>query len=87
MPHALWRYHRLKLSNRDVDLSERRDGAAAKQFCRRSLTTAKAEPRHITSDKLASYNVAHRDLIPDKRRETARGANNRVERSQQKTRS
>ena len=85
--HYLWRAVDQDGEVVDVYLSEKRDGAAAKRFFRRILKTAKAEPRCIISDKLASYNVAHRDLIPDARRNTSRYANNRVERSHQETRS
>jgi putative transposase len=81
--HYLWRAVDQDGEVVDVYLSEKRDGAAAKRFFRRILKTAKAEPRRIISDKLASYTVAHRDLIPDARRDTSRYANNRVDRSHQ----
>jgi putative transposase len=85
--HYLWRAIDQDGEVLDVYLSEKRDGAAAKQFFRRILKTAKAEPRRLISDKLASYTVAHRDLIPEALRDTSRYANNRVESSHQETRS
>jgi len=71
----------------DVYLTEKRDAAAAKRFFRRILKASTRDPRRIVSDKLASYNVAHRDLVPDSIRDTSRYANKRVERSHQETRS
>jgi len=49
----------------DVFLQCRRDGKAAKRFFQRLLKTHRSEPRKIVTDKLRSYGVAHRDLIPD----------------------
>ena len=44
------------------------------------------EPRKIVTDKLRSYGVAHRDLIPDTIHDTGQYANNRAELSHQPTR-
>jgi putative transposase len=66
----------------DVFLQARRDGAAAKRFFKRLLRNNRGEPRKIVTDKLRSYGVAHRDLIPD----TSQYANNRAELSHQLTR-
>ena len=85
--HYLWRAIDQDGEVLEVYLSEQRDGAAAKPFFGRIPKAAKAEPRRIISDKLASYTVAHRDLIPDVLRDTSRYANNRVEGSHQETRS
>ncbi len=49
----------------DVYLQKRRDGAAAKRFFKRLLKMHRDEPRKIVTDKLRSYIVAHRELIPD----------------------
>ena len=49
----------------DVFLQRRRDGNAAKRFFKRLLKTHRNEPRKIVTDKLRSYGVAHRALIPD----------------------
>ena len=70
----------------DVFLQARRDGAAAKRFFRRLLKAHHGEPRKIVTDKLRSYGVAHRELIPDTIHDTSRYANNRVELSHQPTR-
>jgi putative transposase len=69
----------------DVFLQERRDGKAAKRFFRR-LLKAHQEPRKIVTDKLRSYTVAHRELIPESIHDTSQHANNRVEVSHQPTR-
>ena len=70
----------------DVYLQKRRDGAAAKRFFNRLLKKHKDEPRKIVTDKLRSYGVAHRKLIPDTIRDTSQYANNRAELSNQPTR-
>lgn len=70
----------------DVFLQERRDGKAAKQFFRRILNLHQGEPRKIVTDKLRSYGVAHRELIPDTIHDTSQYANNRAELSHQPTR-
>jgi len=70
----------------DVFLQACRDGAAAKRFFRRLLKNHHGEPRKIVTDKLRSYGVAHRDLIPETLHDTAQYANNRAELSHQPTR-
>jgi len=70
----------------DVFLQARRDGKAAKRFFKRLLKNHQGEPRKIVTDKLRSYGVAHRALIPDTIHETAQYANNRAEASHQPTR-
>ena len=49
----------------DVFLQARRDGAAAKRFFKRLLRSHGGEPGKVVTDKLRSYGVAHRELIPD----------------------
>jgi putative transposase len=44
------------------------------------------EPRKIVTDKLRSYGVAHRELMPDVIHDTTRYANNRAEQSHEPTR-
>ena len=44
------------------------------------------EPRNIVTDKLRSYGVAHRELIPDTIHDASQYANNRAELSHQPTR-
>ena len=70
----------------DVFLQARRDGKAAKRFFKRLLRSHGEEPRKIVTDKLRSYGVAHRELIPDVIHDTSRYANNRAELSHQPTR-
>jgi putative transposase len=70
----------------DVYLQARRDSAAAKRFFKRLIRSSGGEPRKIVADKLRSYGVAHRELIPDVIHNTARYANNRVEQSHESTR-
>jgi putative transposase len=66
--------------------SKRRDGVAEERFFNRLLKTNRGEPRKIITDKLRSYGVAHRDLIPDTIHDTSQYANNRVGLSHQPTR-
>ena len=70
----------------DVYLQARRDGAAAKRFFRRLLRIHGKEPRNIVTDKLRSYPVAHREVIPETIHVTDRYANNRAEQSHEATR-
>ena len=70
----------------DVFLQARRDGKAAKRFLRRLLKRHEDEPRQIVTDKLRSYGVAHRELIPEAIHDTSQYANNRAELSHQPTR-
>ena len=61
----------------DVFLQSKRDGLAAKRFFKRFLKSHKGEPRKIVTDKLRSYGVAHRELIPGSIHDTSQYANNR----------
>ena len=70
----------------DVYLQTRRDGAAAKQFFKRLLRSHVDEPRKIVTDKLRSYGVAYRELIPETIHSTKQYENNRAERSHEATR-
>jgi len=70
----------------DVFLQRRRDGRAAKRFFKCLLRASGSEPRRIVTDKLRSYGVAHRELIPDTIHDTSQYANNQAELSHQPTR-
>jgi putative transposase len=70
----------------DVFLQARLDGAAAKRFFKRLLKDHQGEPRKIVTDKLRSYGVAHRELMPETIHDITRYANNRAELSHQPTR-
>ncbi len=69
----------------DVYLQERRDAKAAKRFFQRMLQSG-GVPREIITDKLRSYGVAHRSLIPETEHNTEQYANNGAELSHQPTR-
>ena len=84
--HYLWRAVDQDGEVIDVFLQSRRDGKAAKRFFRRLLKTHRSEPRKIVTDKLRSYGVAQRELIPDTIHDTSQYANNRAELSHQPTR-
>jgi len=81
--HYLWRAVDQDGEVIDVFLQSRRDGAAAKRFFNRLLKKHRDEHRKIVTDKLRSYGVAHRDLIPDTIHDTSQYANNRSELSHQ----
>ncbi len=85
-PQYLWRAVDQDGEVVDVFLQARRDGAAAKRFFKRLLRNNRGEPRKIVTDKLRSYGVAHRELIPDTIHDTSQYANNRAELSHQLTR-
>ena len=70
----------------DVYLQANRDGAAANRFFRRLLRSHRSEPRKIVTDKLRSYGVAHRELIPETIHSTKQYENNRAEQSHEATR-
>jgi putative transposase len=70
----------------EVLLQERRDATAARCFFRHLLARLGSEPRTIVTDKLGSYAVARRRLLPGTIYDTRRYANNRAELSHQPTR-
>ncbi|NVK10935.1 MAG: IS6 family transposase [Gammaproteobacteria bacterium] len=85
--HYLWRAVDQDGDVVDVLVQRRRDTKAAKRFFRRLLASSKqGQPRAIVTDKLGSYSVAHRDLIPDTAHDTRQYCNNRSESSHQPTR-
>jgi len=83
--HYLWRAVDQDGEVVDVDLQQRRDATAAKRFFKRFLSSG-GIPRKIVTDKLRSYGVAHRELIPDSIHDNEQYANNRAELSHQPTR-
>jgi putative transposase len=70
----------------DVFLQSRRNSAPAKRLFNRLLKANSGEPRRIVTDKLRSYGVAHRELVPDSIHDTSPYENNRAELSHQLTR-
>ncbi len=77
--HYLWRAVDQDGEVVDVLLQTRRDGAAAKRLFKHLLKSHGGEPRKIITDKLRSYGVAHRQLMPDVVHDTSQYANNRAE--------
>jgi putative transposase len=63
--HYLWRAVDQDGDVVDVYLQAKRDGATAKRFFKRLLRNHGGEPRTIVTDKLRSYGVAHRELMPE----------------------
>ena len=84
--HYLWRAVDQDGEVVDVYLQAKRNGAAAKRFFKRLIRSYKGEPRKIVTDKLRSYGVAHRELIPDVIHSTQQYENNRAEQSHEATR-
>jgi putative transposase len=84
--HYLWRAVDQDGQVVDVYLQAKRDGAAAKRFFKRLLRSHDGEPRKIVTDKLRSYDVAHRELIPETIHSTKQYENNRAEQSHEATR-
>ena len=70
----------------DVYLQRKRDGAAAKRFFKRLILGHGGEPRKIVTDKLRSYGVARRELLPETIHSTDQYENNRAEQSHENTR-
>ena len=83
--HYLWRAVDQDGEIVDVYLQTRRDANAAKRFFQRFLISG-GMPREVVTDKLRSYGVAHRTLIPNTRHNSQQYANNRAELSHQPTR-
>ena len=84
--HYLWRAVDQDGEVVDIYLQAKRDGAAAKRFFRRLIRNNGGEPRKIVTDKLRSYGVAHRELIPDTIHSTKQYENNLAEQSHEATR-
>jgi putative transposase len=79
--HDLWRAVDQDGEVVDVYLQAKRDGAAAKRFFKRLLRNHGGELRTIVTDKLRSYGVAHRELMPETIHSTKQYENNRAEQS------
>jgi putative transposase len=77
--HYLWRAVDQDGDVVDVFLQKQRDGEAAKSFFKPLLRKHKGEPRKIVTDKLRSYGVVRRELIPESIHDTSQYANNRCE--------
>ena len=84
--HYLWRAVDQDGDVVDVLLQDRRDAKAAKRFFRRLIWRHGTQPWSVITDKLGSFRVAHRELVPDSLHVTDRYANNRVEQLHEATR-
>ena len=69
----------------DVFVQAHRDSKAAKRFFGRLLKRHARGPRRMVTDKLKSYGVAHRELIPEAIHDRSQYPNNRAELSHQPT--
>ena len=70
----------------DILVQRRRNQCAAERFFRRLLKGQGGEPRWLVTDKLRSYNAAHRTVMPTVSHINHVYANNRAEVSHQPTR-
>jgi putative transposase len=84
--HYLWRAVDQDGKVVDVFLQKRRNAKAAKWFFMKLMRKHKGEPRKIVTDKLRSYDVAHRELIPESIHDNDQYSSNRAELSHQTTR-
>jgi putative transposase len=84
--HYLWRAVDQDGVVLDILVQERRDAKAAKRFFRRLLKALQYVPRVIVTDKLRSYGVAKRQLLPAVEHRQSRYLNNRAENSHRPTR-
>jgi len=86
LQHYLWRAVDQDGVVLDILVQARRDGQAAKRFFKRLLQGLQYEPRVIVTDKLRSYGVAQRQLLPGVEHRQSRYLNNRAENSHRPTR-
>ncbi|MDT2006215.1 IS6 family transposase [Rhodococcus opacus] len=84
--HYLWRAVDQDGNVLDVLIQSRRNAVAAKKFFRRLLKGLQYVPRMLVTDKLGSYQVAHREVMPSVEHRRSRYLNNRAENSHQPTR-
>ena len=84
--HYLWRAVDQDGVVLDILVQERHDARAARRFFRKLLKGLQYVPRVIITDKLKSYGVARRDLLPQVEHRQSRYLNNRAENSHRPTR-
>jgi hypothetical protein len=63
----------------DILVTSQRDATAATRFFCKLLRRLRSVPRVLITDKLASYGVAHRRLIPSVEHRRSKYLNNRAE--------
>jgi putative transposase len=83
--HYLWRAVDQHGNVLDIMVQSRRNALAAKRFFRKLLKNLEYVPRVIVTDKLGSYQVAHRELLASVEHRRAKHLNNRIENSHQPT--
>lgn len=84
--HYLWRAVDQDGNVLNVLVQSRRNALAARRFFRQLLKGAEYVPRVIVTDKLASYGVAHREVLSSVEHRQSKYLNNRAENSHQPTR-
>lgn len=84
--HYLWRAVDQDGDVIDILVQPRRNQQAAKRFFHRLLKGQDSEPRWLVTDKLRSYDAAHRKMMPTVEHRNHVYANNRAEVSHQPTR-
>jgi putative transposase len=84
--HYLWRAVDQDGAVLDILVTSHRDAKAATRFFRKLRRGLRSVPRVLVTDKLASYGVAHRRLIPSVEHRRSKCLNNRAENSHQLTR-
>jgi putative transposase len=81
--HWLWRAVDQHGTVLDILVQSRRTAKAAKRLLRKLLKKQGIAPRVMITDKLASYAVAKRTVMPGVEHRQHKGLNNRAENSQQ----
>lgn len=56
----------------DISVQDRRNGSAVKRSFKRLLVGVKYKPRQLVTDRLKSYGVAQRELLPEVRHRSSR---------------
>lgn len=85
IPRYLWRAVDQDGNVLDVLVQSRRDAKAAKRFFGKLMRTQTRAPRVLVTDKLASYVVAHWELMPSVEHRRSKYLNNPAENSHQST--
>jgi putative transposase len=84
--HYLWRAVDQHGNVLDILVTSHRNAKAATRFFRKLLKGLEYVPRVLVTDKLASYGVARRRLMPGVEHRRSKYLNNRAENSHQPTR-
>ena len=84
--HYLWRAVDQQGTVLDILVQSRRNTKAAKKFFRKLLKGLQYVPRVIVTDKLASYQLAHKQMLASVEHRRSKYLNNRAENSHQPTR-